>query len=392
MKVAITIDWLTEFGGAERVLTHLHEMYPDAPIYTSLLWPSAIPEYMRNWDIRTSFLQKIPLARSHHRALLPLMPLAFEQFDMSEYDVVLTTAHACAKGVITGPDTTNICYIFTPPRYLWEQYYAYTNGSRRKVLYAPIANWLRVWDRVAADRVDHFIAISGAVADRVWRHYRREADVIFPPVDTDRFTPNGAAPEDFYLVVARLVPYKRIDLAIAAANRLGRRLWIVGDGPERRRLKAMAGPTVRFLGCVPDEELARLYARCRAFLFPSLDDFGVAPVEAQAAGRPVIALGRGAAVETVVPDATGMLFDEQQVDSMVEAIERFERLAFDPAACRRNAERFDSRIFRERFRAAVETQVRLAADRKRGRRLGSRTQTAEPLDAARQAAGPDAAT
>jgi len=374
MKVAITIDWLTEFGGAERVLTHLHEMYPDAPIYTSLLWPSAIPEYMRNWDIRTSFLQKIPLARSHHRALLPLMPLAFEQFDLSEYDVVLTTAHACAKGVITGADTTNICYIFTPPRYLWEQYYAYTNGSRRKVLYAPIANWLRVWDRVAADRVEHFIAISGTVADRVRRHYRREAEVIYPPVDTERFTPSGAAPEDFYLVVARLVPYKRIDLAIAAANRLGRRLWIVGDGPERRRLKAMAGPTVRFLGSIPDDrQLAQLYARCRAFLFPSLDDFGVAPVEAQAAGRPVIALGRGAAVETVMPDTTGVLFDEQKVDSMVEAIERFERLAFDPAACRRNAERFDSRIFRERFQAAVETQVRLAADRKRGRRLGSRT-------------------
>ena len=374
MKVAITIDWLTEFGGAERVLTHLHEMYPDAPIYTSLLWPSAIPEYMRNWDIRTSFLQKIPLARSHHRALLPLMPLAFEQFDLSEYDVVLTTAHACAKGVITGADTTNICYIFTPPRYLWEQYYAYTNGSRRKVLYAPVANWLRVWDRVAADRVEHFIAISGTVADRVRRHYRREAEVIYPPVDTERFTPSGAAPEDFYLVVARLVPYKRIDLAIAAANRLGRRLWIVGDGPERRRLKAMAGPTVRFLGSIPDDrQLAQLYARCRAFLFPSLDDFGVAPVEAQAAGRPVIALGRGAAVETVMPDTTGVLFDEQKVDSMVEAIERFERLAFDPAACRRNAERFDSRIFRERFQAAVETQVRLAADRKRGRRLGSRT-------------------
>ena len=261
------------------------------------------------------------------------------------------------------------------------------------MLYAPIANWLRVWDRVAADRVDHFIAISGTVADRVRRHYRREAEVIYPPVDTDRFTPNGAAPEDFYLVVARFVPYKRIDLAIAAANRLRRRLWIVGEGPERRRLKAMAGPTVRFLGSIPDDrQLAQLYARCRAFLFPSLDDFGVAPVEAQAAGRPVIALGRGAAVETIVPDTTGVLFDEQQVDSMVEAIERFERLAFDPAACRRNAERFDSRIFRERFRAAVETQVRLAADRKRGRRLGSRTQTAEPLDAARQAAGPDAAT
>jgi len=372
MKVAITIDWLTEFGGAERVLTHLHAMYPDAPIYTSLLWPAAIPEYMRSWDIRTSFLQKVPFARSHHRALLPFMPLAFEQFDLSGYDAVITAAHACAKGVITGPDTTNICYIFTPPRYLWEQYYAYTNGSRRKVLYAPVANWLRVWDRVAADRVDHFVAISGTVADRVRRHYRREADVIYPPVDTDRFTPNGRAAEDFYLLVARFVPYKRIDLAIAAANRLKRPLWIVGDGPERRRLRAMAGPTVRFLGWLPDDgQLADLYARCRAFVFPSLDDFGVAPLEAQAAGRPVVAFGRGAALETVVSGETGVFFEAQQVDALAEAMERLERSAFDPAVCRRNAEQFDSHIFRERFRATVEDQVRLAGERRRGRRIAS---------------------
>ncbi len=365
MKVAITIDWLTEFGGAERVLTHLHAMYPDAPIYTSLLWPAALPPYMRGWDIRTSFLQRLPLARRHHRALLPLMPVAFESFDLSAYDVVLTAAHACAKGVITGPDTTNVCYIFTPPRYLWEQYYAYTNGSRRKVLYAPMANWLRVWDRVAADRVEHFIAISATVAGRVRRHYRREAEVIYPPVDTDRFTPSGVPPEDFYLIVSRFVPYKRIDLAIATANRLKRPLWIVGDGPERRRLQAMAGSTVRFLGWLPDDgELAQLYARCRAFLFPSLDDFGVAPLEAQAAGRPVIALGRGAALETIVPQRTGVFFEEQQVDSLSDAIERFERGTFDPAACRANAERFDSRVFHTRFRAAVETQARLAAERR----------------------------
>lgn len=370
MKVAITADWLTAYGGAERVLTHLHAMFPSAPVYTSVFLPSRMPAAMRAWDIRTSFLQRVPFARRRHRAFLPLMPLAFEQFDLGDYDVVLTTASACAKGVITGPETINVCYCYTPPRYLWEQYHAYTNGRRGRALIAPLAHWLRVWDRVAADRVDHFIAISGTVAQRIRHQYRREAEVIYPPVETDRIVPNHRAPEDFYLVVSRLVPYKRIDLAIGAANRLPRPLWIVGDGPERRRLEAMAGPTVRFLGSLPDDDVARLYARCRAFIFPGLEDFGMAPVEGQAAGRPVIAYGRGGALETVIPGATGLYFEQQTVDALVEAVERFERLAFDPAVCRRSAERFDSRIFRARLRKSIETQVELAAGR--ARRAGPR--------------------
>ncbi len=369
MRIAITADWLMGFGGGDRVLTHLKALYPDAPIYTSLVSPSRIPAYMRQWDTRTSFLQRVPFPRRWYRALLPLMPLAFEQFDFSGYDLVVTTAHAFAKGVITGPETTNICYCFTPPRYLWEQYYAHTSRSRLRVLYAPVAQWLRVWDRVAADRVDHFVAISGAVADRIQRHYRREAEVIYPPVDTERFVPNGLPPEDFYLIVSRLVPYKRIDLAIAAANRLRRRLVIVGDGPERRRLQAMAGATVSFLGWQPDTHVVQLYARCRAFLFPSLDDFGIAPVEAQAAGRPVIAFGRGGATETIVADTTGVFFFAQETDALIEAMERCDRMDFDPACCRRNAERFDAATFRERFRTAVDAQMRAASQRRRGRCL-----------------------
>ena len=370
-NVAITIDWLTEFGGAERMLKDLKAMYPDAPIFTTVLWPSRVPDYIRAWDVRTSYLQRFPFAHRWHRWLLPFMPMAFEQFDLSKYDLVVTSSSAFAKGVITGPGTINICYCHTPPRYLWEQYYRYTDGSRLQFIYAPLAQWLRVWDRVAADRVDHFVANSKVVAERIWRHYRREAEIIYPPVETDLFVPNGQAPEDFYLVVSRLVPYKRVDLAIAAANRLKRRLVIVGDGPQRRRLKAMAGPTVTFLGWVrEDARLADLYARCRAFLFPCFDDLGTAAIEVQAAGRPVIALSHGGALETVIPGTTGVFFDRQDVEAMVEAIERFERMTFDPAACRRNAERFDRRIFRERFAATVEQQLQIAAKRNGRRSAG----------------------
>jgi glycosyltransferase involved in cell wall biosynthesis len=303
--------------------------------------------------VRTSFLQRVPFARAHHRAFLPLMPFAWEAFDFSAYDVVLTTASACAKGVIVPPDTRTLCYCYTPPRYLWDQYHEQTRHVRGKPLVAAAAHWLRLWDRAAADRVDHFVAISHTVAARIRRYYRREAEVVYPPVDTSLFVPSGREPEDFLLVVARLVPYKRVDLAIAAASRLGLPLWIVGDGPERRRLEAAAGPTVRFLGTLPDDEVAGLYARARAFIFPGLDDFGIAPVEAQAAGRPVVAYGRGGALETVVDGATGVLFEEQSVDALAEAIERVGATRFDPAVCRANAERFDAAVFRRHIARIV---------------------------------------
>ncbi|MBA2669277.1 MAG: glycosyltransferase, partial [Gemmatimonadetes bacterium] len=238
MKVAITADWLNSFGGAERVLVQLHQMFPDAPIYTSVYDPTGLPDFMQGWDVRPSFLQRVPFAKRHHQWFLPLMPMAFEQFDLSEYDLVITTNSACAKGVITRPDAVNLCYCYTPCRYLWDLYHEYTRGHRARGLIAPTAHWLRVWDRLAADRVDHFVGISKEVAGRIRKHYRRDAEIIYPPVDVDSFVPNGREPEDFYLVVSRLVPYKRVDLAIEACNRLDRRLVIVGDGPERRRLEA----------------------------------------------------------------------------------------------------------------------------------------------------------
>ena len=361
MRVALTHDWLTSFGGAERVLVELQAVFPRAPIYTTVYDPADLPPEARGWDVRPSFLQRVPFARRHYRAFLPLMPFAFEAFDLSAYDVVLTTASACAKGVIVPPSTRTLCYCYTPPRYLWDQYHEQTRTARAKPLVALAAHWLRMWDRAAADRVDRFIAISETVAARIRRYYRREAEVIYPPVDTSLFVPSGREPEDFLLVVARLVPYKRVDLAVAAAARLGLPLWIVGDGPDRARLAAMAGPTVRFLGRLPDAEVAGLYARARAFIFPGMDDFGIAPVEAQAAGRPVVAYGRGGALETIVGGATGVFFHEQSVDALAAAIDQAWSAGFDPAACRANALRFDAAVFRERIARAVAAPPAVAS-------------------------------
>ena len=312
---------------------------------------------MRQWDVRPSVLQRFPLVRHYSRALLPLMPRAFDRFDLSSFDVVITVSSAFSKNVRTKNGTTNLCYCLTPPRYLWDLSDQYFAGGGARMLASPAIRWLRAVDRRAADRVHTFLAISETVASRVQRAYGRTATVIFPPVETDRVRPSGNAPEDFYLVVARLVPYKRIDLAIAACNKLGRRLVVVGTGPDRRRLAALAGPTITLLGSLPDDEVAALYARCRAFLFPGFEDFGITPVEAQAAGRPVIAFGAGGAAETVVEGVTGVQFREQTVDALVNAIERADTLSFDPARCRANALRFDARVFRERIEAVVATSL-----------------------------------
>lgn len=367
MRVAIIADWMSNVGGGGRVLTQLHEMFPDAPIYTTIRDAERLPVEMREWDVRTSFLQRVPFARKRYQAFLPLMPLAFEQFDLREYDLVISTSSACAKGVITRPDTLHICYCYTPCRYIWDLYHDYTAGRRALPLIAPVAHWLRMWDRLSADRVDHFVSLSREVAGRIRRHYRRDAEIVYPPVEVDRIRPNGRPAEDFYLVVSRLVEYKRIDLAVQAATRLGRRLIVVGEGPMRKKLEAMAGPTVEFTGFLPDDEVADLLARCRGFLFPGLEDFGIAPVEAQAAGRPVVALGRGGTSETVVDGVTGVLFDEQSVEAVIDGIRRLERTRIDPVACRRNAERFSPERFRAELSRVIEEK--LGAEREVGQVL-----------------------
>jgi glycosyltransferase involved in cell wall biosynthesis len=313
-----------------------------------------MPRTIRDWDVRTTALQRLPGARSYSRALLPLMPWAFQRLDFSSYDVVITTSSAFSKNIAAPPGAVNLCYCHTPPRYLWDLADDYVPSGIVRHALAPVRDWLRVADLDAASRVHRFIANSHHVAERIHRIYRRDATVVYPPVDTARLRPNGRPPEDFYLVVARLAAYKRIDLAIEACNRLGRRLLIVGSGPALRALRSIAGPTVQFVGALEDAAAGDLYARCRAFLFPGLEDFGIAAVEAQAAGRPVIAYARGGAAETVCDGVTGVHFANQSVDSLVEALRRFESLDFHPTACRANAERFDAAI----FRARIDTLVR----------------------------------
>jgi glycosyltransferase involved in cell wall biosynthesis len=247
----------------------------------------------------------------------------------------------------------NVCYCHTPPRYLWDQFHDQTRGLWGGFAVAAAASYLRMWDRLSADRVDQFVANSETTAARIRKFYGRDSTVVYPPVRCDTFRPNGEPAEDFLLVVSRLVPYKRVDLAVAAATRLGLRLVVVGVGPELRRLRALAGPTVTFAGALGDAEVAALYARCRAFIFPGMEDFGIAPVEAQAAGRPVVAFGRGGAAETVLDGETGVLFDEQSVDAVAAAIAEVRATGFDPDECRRNALRFDAAVFRERMAAIV---------------------------------------
>lgn len=347
MKLAIIHDYLNQYGGAERVLEKLHQLYPDAPIYTSIYDAETLPASYRTWDIRTSFMQRLPGVMRHHQSYLPFYPMAFEGFDLREYDVVLSNSSAWCKGVITPPTTLHLCYCLTPMRWVWN-YQEYVQRERfgrpiRMVLPAMM-NWLRLWDRVTADGVDEFATISRAVAARVAKYYRRDSAVIYPPVNTLAYQPADSH-DDYFLVVSRLIPYKRIDVVVEAFNKLGFPLVIIGDGRDRRALAAKAGPNIRFLGMIPDAEVKRYYARCKAFLFPGEEDFGITPVEAQASGRPVIAYAGGGALDTVIDGVTGKLFRPQTPEGLVEAVGSFDENAYDPTVIRQNAERFSMENF-----------------------------------------------
>jgi glycosyltransferase involved in cell wall biosynthesis len=356
-RVAIVHEWITLTGGSERVVEQIHALFPGAPIFTALVDERTRPEWTRDWKLVTSFLQRVPFAARNHRFMLPLMPLAFEQFDLSEFDLVISSNTACAKGVIPASHARHVSYCHTPCRYIWDLYHEYTRGRMVAPFFAPIAHWLRVWDVAAAQRVDSFVANSEEVAQRIRSRYRRSSTVITPPVDVERMRPSYQPPEDFYLVLSRLVPYKRVELAIEAANRLGRRLVVAGGGPQERELRQLAGPTVEFLGWVSDAEVGELMRRCRALLFPGWEDFGMTPVEAQAAGRPVIAYRRGGATETIRDGETGIFFDVQEPEALVQAIERFETMDFDSRACRHNAERHSIGRFRREMHEFLEREV-----------------------------------
>lgn len=376
-RIAIIHDWLVEFGGAEQVLKALLSLWPQAPVYTLIHDPAGqCGELVAGRELRTSFLQRLPGARRRHRLLLPFMPLAVEQFDLSNYDILLSSSYAVARGIITRPDQLHVAYVHTPIRYAWELQHQYLEQSRLDrrpagLLARPILHYLRVWDQASANRVDAFAANSFHTAQRVWKTYRREAQVIYPPVDTAALLP-GTVKEEFYLTVSRLVPYKRIDLILQAFERLpDRRLVVIGDGPDRRKLQAIAGKNVTFLGYQPFEVLRDHLQRARAFVFAALEDFGIAPVEAQACGTPVIAYSRGGAREVVIDGETGVFFHQQTADSLYAAIQEFERRqpTFDVAAIQRNAERFGLERFRSEIEGFVEEAWEQLKDRWQGRSL-----------------------
>jgi glycosyltransferase involved in cell wall biosynthesis len=356
MRLAIVHDWLNQIGGAEDVLDVLTGMYPAAPIYTSIYDRHAMPDRYQQWDIRTLWLDKLPLIHRYHQPYLPLYPLAWGGLHLRDVDVVLSNKSGFCHGLRT--DVRHICYCLAPTRYVWQldAYIARENLSAPlAAALRPLVAALKRWDYAAAQRVDQFIAISTDIQQRIKTYYDRESQIIFPPVDTARFTP--IAPSDvgeYFLIVSRLIPYKRIDLAVQAATRLGLPLKIGGRGRDMERLRAMAGPTVEFLGYVDDAALPSLMAHCKAFLFPGLEDFGITPVQAQAAGRPVIAFAGGGALDTVIPDVTGALFAAQTVDSLSEAMASFDTTRYDAAVLRQHALRFDTAAFVAQLRAVVD--------------------------------------
>jgi glycosyltransferase involved in cell wall biosynthesis len=317
-----------------------------------------MPPHWQSWDIHTSFIDRLPLAHRRQQFYLPLYPFAFEQFDFSAYDFVLSNKSGFCHGVITGPETLHICYCLTPTRYLW-RYHQYAEREQlsplSRVGLAPFLTYLRMWDRLAADRVDYFIAISEEVRRRIAKYYRRDAAIIYPPVDTERFTPANRI-DDYYLFVGRLLPYRRIDVLIEAFNRLQRPLLIAGRGRDQDRLEALAGPNITFLGYVPDEDLPDLMARCRAFVWPGEEDFGIAPIQAMAAGRPVIAYGAGGALDTVVP-GTGVLFARQTAPAIIEKVEDFDTGAVDTEFIRAHARKYDVVRFREQLLAFIQEKM-----------------------------------
>jgi glycosyltransferase involved in cell wall biosynthesis len=363
-RVALVHDWLTGMRGGERCLEVLCELFPEAPLYTLLHVPGSVSPVIERRRIVTSFLQRLPAVEARYRYYLPLFPAAVRGLAPADCDVVISLSHCAAKAVRVPPGALHLCYCFTPMRYVWdlEADYARNGGRLARLALPPVAAALRRWDRRTAG-VDDFVAISHHIADRIRRVYGRRADVIHPPVDVARFRPAGR-PDDYYLVVSALAPYKRVDLAVAAAARLGRRLLVVGQGTEEPRLRAMAAPNVTFLGWRPDAEVADLYARCRALLFPSVEDFGIVPLEAAAAGRPTIALARGGALETMIGlddpagSPTAVFFREQTVDALVAAMRTFEAAAdrFDPRALRARAEQFDRPRFAGRIRDWIDAR------------------------------------
>lgn len=361
MKVALVHDYLNQYGGAERVLEAFCRIFPKAPIYTLFYDEKGTGSAFKNRRVKTSFLQKTPWVKSHHRSFLMLMPLAIEQFDFSQYDLVLSDSASYAKGVITSPETLHICYCHTPTRYAWDDSHKYIDefGYSRpiKKIIPFFMNYIRFWDEKAAVRVDGFIANSSFVAKRIKKYYHRESEIIHPPVKTNLFY-LAQKPEKYFLMVGRLLAYKRFDLAIKAFNRLGWPLKIVGDGPDRARLEKMARDNIEFIGLISDAQLKSYYANCRALIFPQEEDFGIVPVEAMASGRPVIAYQGGGALEIIQNKITGLFFKEQTTEHLISALEKFNSGDFNPEIIREQAMKFSQERFEEKIKNYINNAYR----------------------------------
>ncbi|MFA6306273.1 MAG: glycosyltransferase [Patescibacteria group bacterium] len=359
MKVALIHDHLAQDGGAEKVLKILAEMFPEAPIYTLLYEKKNADKYYRHRRIETSIIQRLPGGVTHYQWYMPFMPMAVEFFDLSGYDLVISDSSSFAKGVITSSHTLHICYCHTPTRYLWSDTHQYIqelkyNKYFKKVIFL-VLNYIRMWDRLAADRVDEYIANSRFVAKRIKKYYKRESSVIYPPVETDKFKIAERA-GDYFLIGGRLAPYKRVDLVVEACKKTAKKLKVFGDGVDLARLKQIANgdKNIEFLGWVDDAAKAELYSHCLAFIYPQEEDFGITAVEAMASGRPVIAYKRGGATETVIDGVSGVFFNEQTVASLAEAINSFDSAKFKPEIIKQHAEQFSVARFKDEITKYIE--------------------------------------
>ena len=361
MKVALVHDWLTGMRGGERCLEAFCELYPEADIYTLLHVPGTVSQSIEKHRIQESFIGRLPNGKRHYRHYLPLFPTAIASFDLSGYDLILSSSHCVAKGVSVSKGVCHIAYLFTPMRYIWDQYDAYFNKETAsypvRTAMQMVRPYLQYWDVHSNKDVYAFVAISSFVAERISRYYNRTSDVIYPPVDLERFSASSQD-EGFYLLVTALVPYKRVDLAILAFNKLGFPLMIIGTGPDERRLKALAGPSTTFLGNQTDQEICDAYAKCRALIFPGEEDFGIVPLEAMASGKPVIAYGKGGALETVA-DHTGVFFLEPTPKALSDAVLYFEQHKdkFDPIRIREHVLSFDRVQFKKKMEAYITKTV-----------------------------------
>lgn len=355
MKVALVYDRVNKWGGAERVLSALHKVFPEAPLFTSVYNPGTAP-WAKAFDIRTSFLQNFPKAKTSHELYATLMPLAFESFNFAGFDLVISVTSEAAKGIITKPATRHICYCLTPTRYLWSGYNDYFKGALFKLVSKPAVTYLRNWDKIAAQRPDAYIAISSEVRDRIKKYYGRDSKIIYPPISTSDFkiSISDKAHNDYFLLVSRLTNfYKRVDIAIQACNDLKLPLRIVGKGIDEKKLKRIAGPTVEFLGNLTDRELSDYYKNCKALIFPAREDFGLAMVEAQSFGKPVIAFRGGGALDIIREGVTGEFFDTPISDSLKEVLKTFDGKRYNTKLCRENAQRFSFENFAQSIKSFI---------------------------------------